>query len=65
MILRINEKFGTTILWITHNLQQALDVGDYTWVMMNGELVESGKTSLLESPTDDRVREFVKGDGTN
>ncbi len=65
LILRINEKFGTTILWITHNLQQALDVGDYTWVMMNGELVESGKTSLLESPTDDRVREFVKGDGTN
>ena len=31
------------MIWITHNLQQALTIGHYTWVMMNGELVETGK----------------------
>lgn len=62
LIIQINRKFDTTIVWITHNLQQALKVGDYTWVMMNGELVESGEISLLESPKDERVRKFVKGE---
>ena len=30
LIVKINQKYRTTIIWITHNLQQALSVGDYT-----------------------------------
>jgi putative ABC transport system ATP-binding protein len=62
LIARINKKYGTTIIWITHNLTQALKVGHFTWVMMNGEVVETGETSLLQSPKDERVRQFVKGE---
>lgn len=62
LIVRINEKYHTTIIWITHNLKQALNVGHFTWVMMNGELVESGDTSLLLNPKSERVREFIKGE---
>lgn len=61
LISKINQKYKTTIIWITHNLQQALDIGDYTWVMMDGQVVETGESSLLEDPQNDRVEEFVKG----
>lgn len=61
LITQINRKYHTTIIWITHNLQQALTIGHETWVMMDGELVESGKSSLLNAPTNPRVQQFVKG----
>lgn len=62
LIMRINKTKEVTILWITHNLEQALHVGDYTWVMMNGELVEAGDISLLHEPKTEAVRQFVKGE---
>lgn len=61
LIKHINRKFGTTIIWITHNLQQALDIGDFTWVMMDGEVVETGESELLRAPANDRVKLFVQG----
>ena len=36
LIVTINKKYNVTMIWITHNLQQALTIGHYTWVMMNG-----------------------------
>lgn len=62
LIKEINLRFNVTIVWITHNLEQALTIGDDTWVMMNGRLVESGESSLLENPKNDLVRRFVKGE---
>ncbi|RLL41278.1 phosphate ABC transporter ATP-binding protein [Oceanobacillus piezotolerans] len=62
LIVAVNKKYGTTIIWITHNLEQALSIGQYTWVMMAGELIESGESSLLKNPTDERVKVFVRGD---
>lgn len=61
LIATINKKFNVTIIWITHNLQQALTIGHYTWVMMDGELIETGKSSLLNAPKNPRVAEFVQG----
>ncbi|MFC3209722.1 ABC transporter ATP-binding protein [Planomicrobium okeanokoites] len=61
LITLINQKYGTTIIWITHNLQQALDIGDFTWVMMDGEVVETGESDLLRAPSNDRVKSFVQG----
>ncbi|MRG85735.1 ABC transporter ATP-binding protein [Salinibacillus xinjiangensis] len=62
LIKRINRKYETTMIWITHNLEQALTIGDYTWVMMEGEVVETGTSDLLENPKNERVRKFVKGE---
>jgi putative ABC transport system ATP-binding protein len=62
LIVKINQHYGVTIVWITHNLRQALEIGDYTWVMMNGELVETGESSLLNHPKNERVQQFVKGE---
>jgi putative ABC transport system ATP-binding protein len=61
LIVRINEKYQTTIIWITHNLDQALHVGDFTWVMMRGEKIQEGPIDILKEPTNEKVRRFVKG----
>lgn len=62
LIQKINRKYGTTIVWITHNLDQALTIGDYSWVMMAGEVIETGKSEFLNNPNDERVKRFIKGD---
>ncbi|QTM99097.1 ATP-binding cassette domain-containing protein [Sediminibacillus dalangtanensis] len=62
LIIRINQNYGTTIVWITHNLQQARSLGDYTWVMIEGEVVETGESSLLNNPSNEQVKRFVKGE---
>jgi putative ABC transport system ATP-binding protein len=62
LITRINKKSKVTIIWITHNLQQAISIGDYTWVMMSGELIESGESSLLNNPQNNSVKRFVQGE---
>jgi putative ABC transport system ATP-binding protein len=62
LIQKINQKYGTTIIWITHNLDQALSIGDYSWVMMAGEVIETGKSEFLNNPKDERVKRFIKGD---
>ncbi|RDW16244.1 phosphate ABC transporter ATP-binding protein [Oceanobacillus chungangensis] len=62
LIVRINEKYGTTIIWITHNLTQAVTIGEYSWVMIDGEVIESGESSFLNNPKNDRVKQFIKGD---
>ena len=61
LIVTINEKYNVTMIWITHNLQQALTIGHYTWVMMDGELIEAGRSTLLNAPTNPRVAEFIQG----
>ncbi|MBY7142507.1 phosphate ABC transporter ATP-binding protein [Virgibacillus sp. NKC19-3] len=62
LIKQINQKYGTTIIWITHNLQQARTIGAFTWVMMDGKVIESGKSDLLDDPENLEVKRFVKGE---
>ena len=62
LIVNINRKYGTTIIWITHNLEQAISIGDFTWVLKEGEVIETGDSDLLKSPTNALVKQFVRGD---
>ncbi|MFD1707643.1 phosphate ABC transporter ATP-binding protein [Siminovitchia sediminis] len=61
LIVNINKRYHVTMIWITHNLEQARTIGHYTWVMMGGRVVETGESSLLESPKTEEVRRFVEG----
>lgn len=62
LIIHLNQAYQTTIIWITHSLEQARKVGDYAYVMMNGKIVESGNIDLLTHPSSDSVKNFIKGD---
>ncbi len=51
-----------TILIVTHNMQQAARVSDYTGFMLLGDLVEFGETSqIFTSPQDERTEGYITG----
>jgi phosphate transport system ATP-binding protein len=51
-----------TIAIVTHNMQQAARVSDYTAFMYLGELVEFDETSrIFTSPTDRRTQDYITG----
>ncbi|MCX8021460.1 MAG: phosphate ABC transporter ATP-binding protein PstB [Syntrophorhabdaceae bacterium] len=60
--LMIELKRDYTILIVTHNMQQAARVSDYTGFMLLGELVEFGETSqIFTSPKDSRTEGYITG----
>jgi len=51
-----------TIVIVTHNMQQAARVSDFTAFMYLGELVEFGSTSkIFTSPNDKRTQDYITG----
>ncbi|WP_096155639.1 MULTISPECIES: ABC transporter ATP-binding protein [Bacillus] len=62
LIGRVSQTYGTTIIWITHNIQQAISVGTSTWVLMSGELIEACKSDSLLKSKNEHVQAFLKGD---
>jgi len=51
-----------TVIIVTHNMQQAARVSDYTGFMYLGELVECGKTrQIFEHPAEDLTENYITG----
>lgn len=61
LIVNIKEKYGVTIVWITHNIEQAKELGDFIWVMMRGQLIESGDHSIFSNTKNIKVQQFFEG----
>jgi len=59
-ILRIHKELGVTIVFITHDIKEALKLGSRVLVMNKGEIIQSGKPSeIKENPKTDFVKELV------
>ena len=55
-------KKNYTIIMVTHNMQQAVRVSDYTAFFLLGELVEFGKTDdIFSQPQDKRTEDYITG----
>ena len=51
-----------TIAIVTHNMQQAARVSDYTAFLLSGDLVEFSETNrLFTSPRDSRTEDYITG----
>lgn len=60
LILELKEKY--TIVIVTHNMQQAVRVSDYTGFFLLGDLVEFGATDQIFSmPKDKRTENYITG----
>jgi phosphate transport system ATP-binding protein len=60
--LMLELKNSYTIVIVTHNMQQAARVSDYTGFMLLGELVEFGITrELFTNPRDKRTEDYITG----
>ena len=55
-------KKSYTIIIVTHNMQQAARVSDYSGFFLLGELVEFGKTQdIFTAPKDKRTEDYITG----
>lgn len=55
-------KQNYTIIIVTHNMQQAARISDYTGFFLLGELIEFGKTQdIFTAPTDKRTEAYLTG----
>ncbi|MBE6898848.1 MAG: phosphate ABC transporter ATP-binding protein [Ruminococcaceae bacterium] len=60
LVMELKEKY--TIVMVTHNMQQAVRVSDYTAFFLLGELVEFGKTDdIFSQPQDQRTEDYITG----
>lgn len=51
-----------TIVIVTHNMQQATRVSDYTQFFLNGVIVENGPTEdLFINPKEEQTKEYITG----
>ncbi|QNP48284.1 glycine betaine/L-proline ABC transporter ATP-binding protein ProV [Diaphorobacter aerolatus] len=61
-LLRLQQIKRRTIVFISHDLDEAMRIGDHIAIMKDGQVVQVGTPDeILRSPADDYVREFVRG----
>jgi phosphate transport system ATP-binding protein len=60
LLFRLKKEY--TIVIVTHNMQQAARVSDYTAFFLQGELVELGPTvQIFTNPRDKRTEDYITG----
>ncbi|WP_432109108.1 quaternary amine ABC transporter ATP-binding protein [Streptomyces sp. AA1529] len=60
-VIRLHHEEGRTMVFITHDLSEALRLGDRIALMRDGEVVQLGTPEeIVANPADDYVRDFVR-----
>lgn len=61
LLLELQSSLNKTIVFITHDLDEALRIGAHIAILRDGELVQVGTPAhILQHPADDYVRRFVE-----
>jgi glycine betaine/proline transport system ATP-binding protein len=61
-LLRLQQVKRRTIVFISHDLDEAMRIGDRIAIMKDGQVVQVGTPEeILRNPADDYVRNFVRG----
>ena len=61
VLLDIQQEIGKTIVFITHDLDEALRLGDRIAILRDGEVVQQGTgQQIVLQPADDYIANFVK-----
>lgn len=61
-LLMLQEKYRRTIIFISHDLNEALRIGDRIGIMEGGKLIQVGTPEeVLQNPANDYVKAFFKG----
>ncbi len=59
-VIRLHSEVGKTMVFITHDLQEALKLGDRILIMRDGKMIQLGPPDeIVAAPADDYVRDFV------
>ena len=61
LLHKLRRNHGSAIVFITHDLDEALRIGANIAILKDGELVQIGTSEqILNEPADDYVRRFVE-----
>lgn len=61
-LLELQNRMKKTTIFITHDLDEAINIGDRIILLKDGEIVQSGTPEeILTHPADDYVARFVEG----
>ncbi|TYS27702.1 ABC transporter ATP-binding protein [Bacillus pumilus] len=61
-LLDLQRRIQKTIVFVTHDMQEAMRLGDRICIMKEGKVVQIGRPEeLVQYPVNDFVREFVSG----
>ena len=61
LFLELSQRLGKTAVFITHDLDEAIRIGDRIAIMKNGRIVQSGRAQeIVFNPVDSYVADFVK-----
>ena len=59
-LLRIQEKMGKTIIFITHDINEAFKLGSHVGILREGRMVQvATPEEMLSNPADDYVKKFI------
>ncbi|ALS21843.1 betaine/proline/choline family ABC transporter ATP-binding protein [Paenibacillus naphthalenovorans] len=59
-LIRLQQDFKHTIVFVTHDMDEALKIADTIVLMKEGEVVQTGRPEqILRHPADDFVRNFI------
>ena len=59
-VIRLHHEVGKTMVFITHDLAEALKLGDRILIMRDGEIVQVGTPDeVVGAPADDYVKDFT------
>lgn len=62
-LLRLHDEMGTTIVFVTHDMDEAIKLGDKIAIMKNGEIVQfDTPESILKNPANEFVASFIGQD---
>jgi osmoprotectant transport system ATP-binding protein len=65
-LIELQKNIKKTIVFVTHDMSEALKLGERICLMKNGEVVQTGTPEeLIQQPVNDFVREFVGIDQGN
>jgi phosphate transport system ATP-binding protein len=60
LMLELREQY--TIVIVTHNMQQAARISDFSGYMLLGDMIEFGPTdNIFTNPTDKRTQDYISG----
>ena len=59
-IVSLQKAIKKTIVFVTHDMQEALKLGDKICIMKDGEIVQTGTPEeLINNPVNDFVKDFI------
>lgn len=60
LVIQLQKEYGRTVVFVTHDMDEALDLADKVAIMSKGKLVQyDSPHNIISNPANDFVREFL------